>query len=90
MNDDQMMRHLRSVGMECFVTHLALFSGAQSQGDAAADLQSRTGWTSAACRTRVSKAGALIAAGRVDAVLALIAVSGRMTEGTRAAARAAR
>jgi len=53
MNDDQMMRHLRSVGMECFVTHLALLSGAQSNGDTVADLQSRTVWAAAACRTRV-------------------------------------
>lgn len=90
MNDDQMTRHLRSVGMKCFVKHLALFSGTQSNSDAAADLQSLTGWTLAACRTRVSNAHALIAANQKNAVLALIASSGRMTEVTRAAAFAAR
>ncbi len=89
MTDDLLRRCLQSVGMTAFVTHLDLFEGAQTTGDAAADLQVRSGWTSHACRSRISTARRILASGRKADALDLIARS-RLPDEIRDAARAAR
>jgi len=87
MDDDQLARHLQSVGLAAMVTHIALFRSTLSGESAATALTAATGWTQDACRTRVSKARAIIAAGRLGDALARIAVARVNSEVQRAARR---
>ncbi len=70
-------------------THLALFRSTLSGEGAAAALNAATGWTPDACRTRVSKARAIIAAGRLADALDSIAVA-RVPDDVQRAARGLR
>jgi hypothetical protein len=89
MTDEQLARHLQSVGKAAFVTHLDLFRSSLS-GEAAADrLAALTGWSPDACRTRVSKARAILAAGRLADALAQI-VDAKVNDDVRRAARRVR
>jgi hypothetical protein len=89
MNDDMLHRYLQSVGMAAFVTHLDLFRSRLSDEGAAAALEGVTGWQPNACRTRVSKARAIIAADQLANGLDLIARA-RVPENIQSSARAAR
>ena len=68
------------------VTHLARYRSPRSDKDAAAALNAATGWTTDACRTRVTKARAIIAAGRLGDALDRIA-SAQVPEEEQKAAR---
>lgn len=88
MTDQDLMRALRSVGMAAFVTHLPLFATATDPATAAERLRLATGWAATACRTRVNYARAILAAGRTEDALALIAAAERVEPAARAQARA--
>lgn len=74
--------------MTAFVTHRDLFKGSQTNGDAAADLQVRSGWTTRACKSRISTERRILDAGRKADALKLITHS-RLPDKIRDAARAA-
>ena len=86
MTDEQLLRALQSVGMTAFMTNLALFKSSLGNSDAAAELEMRNGWTTTACRTRVSNARRILAQGREKDALQLSAAS-RLSEEIRSAAR---
>lgn len=86
MTEDQLERHLQSVGKAAFVTHLALFQSNGSNDAAAGELEGLTGWKPLACRTRVSKARAIIEAGRLADALKIIALA-RVPDAVQKAAR---
>lgn len=88
MTDEEMLRALQSVGFAAFVAHFDIFDGPLSNADATARLQERTGWTAAGCRTRVSRARAVLDAGRKADAYDLIARSERTTDAARSRARA--
>ncbi|MFE3835477.1 hypothetical protein [Pseudogemmobacter sonorensis] len=88
MDDDRLRAALRAIGMAAFVRHLDLFKGPQGHAEAAAELQGRSGWTAHSCRSRVSKARAILASGREGDALAMIAASERVEADTSRAARA--
>ena len=75
--------------MAALVTHLDLFRSPRSDEGAAGALEGATGWKPNACRTRVSKARAIIAAGRLADALDLIA-SAKVPEDVQSAARKVR
>jgi len=82
-----MRRGLQSIGMTAFVTHRDLFEGSQTNGDAATDLQVRSGWTTRACRSRISTARRILDAARKADALKLITRC-RLPDKIRNAARA--
>jgi hypothetical protein len=88
MTDESLLRLLRSVGMTAFVEHLDLFKSGLSGSDAATELQSQTGWTSSACKTRVSKARSILAQGHEKDALRLI-IASKLPAALREAARRA-
>lgn len=89
MTEDQVLRALRSVGMTAFVTHLELFEGPLSNADATTRLQHRSGWTLTGCRTRVSCARRILAAGHRSDALHLIVAASNLPDAVRDAARRA-
>jgi hypothetical protein len=90
MTEDEVEACLRSVGYAAFVDHLDLFQGGGSVGDTAEDLHARTGWSVAACRTRVSKARRIISAGETKTALAIIASAEKVSPDVTARANALR
>lgn len=87
MTDAELLRALRSVGMAALVAHLDLFRAPGDAATRAETLRLRTGWAATACRTRVSYAAAIIAAGRLGDALALIAAAERVSPEIRRRAR---
>jgi len=70
MNDEQLMKNLRSMGMECFVTYFYEFSDPSI--DAVAILKRDRGYTEGSCRNRTSRAHRIIRAGRANDALTII------------------
>lgn len=87
MTDTQLLIALRSMGMGCFVTHLALFRNDRFDNQAVAAELSRI-YSAKAAQTRTSHARRILAAGRMNDALRLIA-SANVPDATRDAARAA-
>lgn len=87
MNDDDLMRALRSVGIKAFVAHRALREGPQDAATAAETLHLRTGWRPTACRTRVNYARAILKAGLRRAALERVVSAVRVDDATRDQAR---
>jgi hypothetical protein len=88
MTEDQLQTALKSLGMTAFVTHLALFKSHLSATEAAAVLQSRTGWASKASLTRVNNARRILAQGHEKDALRLI-IASRLPAAVQEAARLA-
>jgi hypothetical protein len=84
-----LIRKLHSVGYACFVRHLPLFEGDSDIAGAAADLQEKEDFTSKACRSRVSHARSILAAGQRNTALIIIADSEKVPLAVREAARTA-
>ena len=76
MNDQQLDRNLRSVGMGCFLTYFNQF--ADPSIDAAALLMKETDYTDKSCRSRTSHARAIIRAGRARDALETITRASRV------------
>jgi len=87
MDDDQLARHLQSLGLAATVTHIALFRSTRSSEGPATAQNAATSWTPDAGRTRVSKVRAIIAAGRLGYAPARIAVARLPSDMQRAARR---
>jgi hypothetical protein len=88
VTDEQLDRALRSIGMGCFVTHLALFcDDRRSTADIAAELGHL--YTPKAAKSRTSHARRIIAAGRVADALHRVAASDRISSPLRQAAKQA-
>lgn len=86
MTDAQLQTALRSMGMGCFVTHLALFRNDRlGNQDVAAILEKHD--TAKAAQTRTSNARRILATGRLRDALLLIA-SANVEDAIRDAARA--
>ncbi|TRL36106.1 hypothetical protein FM996_06190 [Methylosinus sporium] len=74
MNDNQLARRLRSVGMACFVQYFELFSDKSiSNAAAAAIIVAKESYAETATNTRVSLARRIIREGRARDALRMIA-----------------
>ena len=89
MNDQQLERNLRSVGMTCFVNYFHEFASRSLPNDAVAGILlegeirpelggQRKRYTENSCRSRVSHARSIINAGRAQCALGMIAVADRL------------
>ncbi len=90
MNDDQLLRNLRSVGMTCFVEFYEIFSSeTMSREDVIERLKSERNYTEKACSTRVIKARSIILSGLANQALQKIvnSESQRILESTKVKAR---
>jgi hypothetical protein len=90
MNDDQLLRNLRSVGMTCFVEFYEMFtSESMSRDDVIEKLKSAKNYTEKASGTRVSNARSIILSGLANQALQMIvnSESNRILESTKIEAR---
>ena len=80
MNDQQLERTLRSVGMECFVNYFGQFCDLSlSNEDVAEILMRDTDWTEKSCRSRTRGARRIIREGRTEDALLDISKSSRVS-----------
>lgn len=76
MNDLQLERSLRSVGKRCFVKYLNVLLNKNVKAEDLVEMFMKCeGYTEAASRTRVSNSRRIIAAGRTESALKIIAKS---------------
>lgn len=76
MNEQQLIRTLNSVGRRCFITYFRQFCDPSLSNEAvAAQIEETEGYSSKACRSRVSGARRIISAGRGRDALTIIAGS---------------
>ena len=79
MDDQQLNRALRSVGMCCFVKYFGEFDNNALPIPAVVEiLREQEGYKENACRTRVSKSRSIIRAGRARDALLMIAGSAKV------------
>ena len=91
MDDQQLNRALRSVGMSCFIKYFRELSNLSLSNQSVGEmLMERETYTDKSCISRVSKARSIIRAGRDRDALLMIAnaanVSGHTAEQARALA----
>ena len=91
MDDQQLNRALRSVGMSCFIKYFREFSNLSLSNQSVAEmLMERETYTDKSCISRVGHARSIIRAGRARDALLMIAnaanVSGHTAEQARALA----
>ena len=89
MNDHQLQRNLRSMGMACFVKYFGEFAN-QSLPNAAVIkiLLERESYTPGSCTNRVSRARRIIKAGRAADALLMIAAASNVDYRTAQQAKA--
>ena len=87
MDDQQLERALRSVGMGCFVRYFGEFA-TNSPKDMAAILAASEPYTERSCRSRVSHARRIIKSGRAPDALPMIANATNVDSRTREQAKA--
>ena len=76
MNDQQLDRNLRSIGIAIFVAYFAEFCDrSRSNEDVAAQIEEERGYTDKSCRSRTSHARSIIRAGRATDALAMVSRS---------------
>jgi len=87
MNDAQLERSLRSIGMACFVKYFSKFSDvSMSNNDLIALLKREENYVESGCRTRVTQSRRIIANGRAQDALLLVASAARVPDEISAAA----
>ena len=89
MNDEQLARNLKSVGLACFVEYFECFaSESMSREDVIEKLKSETNYTEKSCVSRTGHARSIIQAGLAKAALEKIISSDSplVSESTRAKA----
>ena len=81
---DPLIRKLNSVGKECFISYLPLFLDTTIPvGDVAEQISRERNYTLNACKTRVSKARAIIRDGQLDEALRIVADSEKVDSRAR-------
>ncbi len=79
MNDTELDRALRSIGMACLVDHIELFGDRRATPTEIAErLNEVTDWTAKSCRSRAGHARRIFAAGRAGDAMRLVASSSRV------------
>ena len=88
MNDAQLIRALQSIGKECFVTYFQKFADPSLTNEYLRDmLHQQRGYRPSGCSTRVSRARAIIKAGRAKDALLEVANSFNVDDKIRDLAR---
>lgn len=87
MNDKQLDRSLQSIGMACFVSYFPQFSDESiSNEELIRMLMREKNYKESGCRTRVSQSRRIIARGKAQDALLIVASSDRVSKDVSAAA----
>lgn len=89
MNDEQLARNLKSVGMVCFVEYFEYFDGNMTREDVIEKLKATTTYTDKSCASRTSHARSIIKANAAKKALQMVisSESPKISEVTRRRAK---